>query len=104
MTTERTDIHMLAARVVSETEGDTTTVVRAVVDAILAAGHCTPHSVTAVDELDSLPDESVVRDRFGDVFEKRADKWCGYETAALSSHAMRKYLPATVLWTPGGAR
>lgn len=104
MTPDHTAVHMLAARVMSETDGDTAAVVQAVVDAILAAGHCTPRSVTAVEELDSLPNESVVRDRFGDVFEKRADKWCGYETAALSSHAMRKYLPATVLWTPGGAR
>ncbi|WP_395705454.1 hypothetical protein [Rhodococcus ruber] len=103
MTTDHNAIHMLAARVMSETDGDTATVVQAVVDAILAAGHCIPCSVTAVDELDSLPNESVIRDRFGDVFEKRADKWCGYETEALSSHAMRKYLPATVLWTPGGA-
>lgn len=36
MTPDHTAVHMLAARVMSETDGDTATVVQAVVDAILA--------------------------------------------------------------------
>lgn len=35
MTADHTAVHMLAARVMSETDGDTATVVQAVVDAIL---------------------------------------------------------------------
>lgn len=54
-------------------------------------------TVTTVEELAKLPDTAVIRDKFGEVNERRAGKWCGYEQAPLSDQRMGKYLPATVL-------
>jgi hypothetical protein len=48
-------------------------------------------------DLAALPDTAVIRDRDGDVFERRGGVWCGYEVANLSDNLMAKMLPVTVL-------
>lgn len=70
---------------------------QAIADDIVAADYRKPRTVTTVEELAKLPDTAVIRDKFGDVNERRAGKWCGYEQAPLSDQRMGKYLPATVL-------
>lgn len=54
--------------------------------------------VTTATGLDSLPDESVVIDKQGDVFQRRGDWWCGHETVPLPSRQLAKFLPARVLY------
>lgn len=48
-------------------------------------------------DLISLADTAVIRDKHGDVFEKRGGLWCGHETKPLNDNEMRKFLPAIVL-------
>lgn len=71
---------------------------------ILKAGWRTPARVIeTVEELESLVDETVIRDQVGDVFEAlpnidlRTDFWRGDE--AFQPSSVR--LPAVVLWEPG---
>lgn len=60
--------------------------------------------VTTLEQLAALPSKSVIRDKYGDVFELRGDRWCGYETAPVANEYMaRKYLPADLLHV-GGVR
>lgn len=65
--------------------------------ALLAAGARIPRTITTLAELEELPNGSVIRDRMGDVSERRGGRWCAYETATMKSEWLRKYLPATVL-------
>ena len=67
-------------------------------ESILEAGYWKPRTVTTGAELDALSDGSVLRDKFGDVIEKRGGKWCGYEQAPISDRIQAKYLPAAVLY------
>lgn len=70
--------------------------------AAAAEQHYRPR-IETVEELDSLPEASVVRsDNFGVVFEKSiaiggADVWISLGAREYSTVA----LPATVLWSPG---
>jgi len=52
-------------------------------------------------ELAALPERSVIRDKFGDVYELRGGWWCGHECSPASTeYVARKWLPAKVLDTP----
>lgn len=53
--------------------------------------------ITTEAELAELPNTAVIRDKYGDVSERRSGMWCSHETAPLSDHQMAKYLPAKVL-------
>ena len=70
---------------------------RAAVTAYLAV---TQPVVDTVEGLIALGDGTVIRDKHGDVSEKRGGLWCGYETAPCDAHRMSKYLPARVIWRP----
>jgi hypothetical protein len=48
-------------------------------------------------DLASLPDTAVIRDKQGDVFEKRGRVWCGHECIRMNDTEMAKFLPALVL-------
>lgn len=56
--------------------------------------------VETVQGLIALGDGAVIRDKYGDVSEKRGGLWCGYETAPCDAHRMSKSLPARVIWRP----
>jgi hypothetical protein len=75
-------------------------------DAILAAGYRKPRTVTTAEELDALPEDSVVMESEHDtfiirtmrgVFHRFPDGWY-----VVAGHGAREYiqLPATVLFTP----
>ena len=67
----------------------------AAADAILAAGYRKPRTITTVEELDALPERSVVRDATTDVLERLGGRWyCG------DFPGLAPTLPATVLWEP----
>ena len=68
--------------------------------AITAYLAVTQPTVETVEGLIALGDGSVIRDKYGDVSEKRGGLWCGYETVPFSSHFMSKFLPARVIWRP----
>lgn len=70
---------------------------RATVRAYLAV---TQPVVETVQGLIALGDGVVIRDKYGDVSEKRGGLWCGYETAPCDAHRMSKFLPARVIWRP----
>ena len=59
--------------------------------------------ITTAEELEALPERSVVLDRDGDAFQRRGGLWCSYETSRLGSRKLAKFRPITVLWTPGGS-
>lgn len=65
-------------------------------------GWSKPHTIRTAEELDALPDLSVAIDKHDDVSQKRGGRWCGYETADLTSKQLAKYKPIRVLFTPGG--
>lgn len=68
-------------------------------DAILAAGYRKPRTITTAEELDALPEWSVVRSEQGTPWEKCAGFWA--ETLGTGKHpASHIALPATVLWEP----
>ena len=56
--------------------------------------------VSTVEELDALPNLSVIIDSYQDVSQKRCGEWCSYETAEMTSKHLLKYAPLTVLYTP----
>ena len=75
-----------------------------VADAILAAGYRKPRTITTTEELDALPDESIVRCRRGSTYEKFPDGdglsgWMmiGYQRLFAGTVIS---LPATVLYEP----
>lgn len=70
------------------------------VERILAAGYRKPRPVNTAEELEALPDGSVVRDSSGDVAEKRGGVWCAFETAPMTNHRLAKYTPIIVLHEP----
>lgn len=72
----------------------------AVADAVLADYQPKPRTVNSAADLDALPDLSVVIDKHDDVSQKRGGRWCGYETAVLTSKQIAKYGPLTILFTP----
>lgn len=59
--------------------------------------------VTTRDELDALPEDAVILDRFGDVSQRRGGLWCAYETAPVGDDFMQRCLPALVLRIPEAA-
>lgn len=76
-------------------------------DDILAAGYRKPRTITTVEELDALSDESVVRSDFGVIHEKRVE----FDTSRViwvcpgdtDEHTAGKItLPAIVLHEPEG--
>lgn len=67
-------------------------------DAIVAAGYRKPRTITTVEELDALPEGSVIRDAFrGRVFHRRG--LAGWQCAGMTLKA-EIVLPVTVLHTP----
>ena len=74
-------------------------------DAILTAGYRKPRIINSREELDGLPEESVVIDYEGDVRQKRGGLWCGYETAPLNSTRLARIAgPFTVLYEPEASK
>jgi predicted NAD/FAD-dependent oxidoreductase len=74
-------------------------------DAILAAGYSKPRTITAVEELDALTVDSVVKDHVGDIWERKENSES--ERALWCVPGIRGYLPsgtiplpATVLFDP----
>ena len=72
----------------------------AAVDAILAAGYRKPRTITTREELEALPQGSIVLDATGDVTRLRGGSWYTYETEPMTHTRMSRYLPATVLYEP----
>ena len=56
--------------------------------------------VTTADELDALPELSVVTDCYVDVWQKRGGEWCSYDTQPAKSARIVRYAPLEVIWTP----
>ena len=54
-----------------------------------------------VEELDALPQGTVVIDRGGDAAQRVSGDWYFPETAPLSSTVVRRYRPLTVIYIPG---
>ena len=73
-------------------------------EAILAAGYRKPRTVTRVEELDALPEWSVVRSEQATIWEKLGGDPTGSfwaETLTTREHPSGHIaLPATVLWEP----
>lgn len=76
-----------------------------IADGLIARDYRKPRMITTVEELDALPDESVVRSDFGVIHEKRVE----FDTSRVvwvcpgdtDEHTAGKItLPATVLWEP----
>ncbi|QXW04028.1 hypothetical protein [Rhodococcus globerulus] len=74
----------------------------ALADKLAELGWSKPRTVETPDDLDSLPELSVVIDKHDDVSQKRGGRWCGYETADLTGKQLARYKPIRVLFTPGG--
>jgi len=75
-----------------------------VADAVLAAGYRKPRTITTREEVEALPDGSVLLDSAGDVAHLRDGFWFSYETSPMTHHRMAKYTPATVLHEPEADR
>jgi len=71
-----------------------------VADRLAAAGYSKPRTITTREEVEALPDGSVILDSAGDVANLRDGFWFSYETSPMTHHRMAKYTPATVLYTP----
>lgn len=59
-----------------------------------------PEPVTALypEDIEALPDRTVIRDKQGDVWERRGKLWCSYEMSPCDSVLVsRKWAPVTVL-------
>ncbi len=79
-------------------------------DAILAAGYSKPRTITTAEELDALPDGSLIESRGGVVFQKYAGWFAqddagwqrpGYEwTARTRDLTDKAHQPLTVIHTP----
>jgi hypothetical protein len=69
----------------------------AAADAILAAGYSKPRMITTAEELDALPDDSVVLDEMDGPLTKVGDWWHSPSDEMRSHSAI---IPATVLYTP----
>jgi len=55
----------------------------------------------SAEQLDALPNKTVILDRFGDVLQYRDGLWCSYETKAFGSEwVWRKFAPLTVIHLP----
>lgn len=76
----------------------------AIADHLLAAGWSRPRVVTTEDDLDALPDGSIVVDAVGTVWCRRDGLWCeagyaeGLETWEVVDDTAG--LPARILWSP----
>ena len=58
------------------------------------------HALTAED-LDSLPELSVLIDNEGDVAQKRGGLWCYLDTRPMESkRVVKKYAPLKIIYTP----
>ena len=71
----------------------------AIADDILAAGYRKPRTVSTVEELDALPQETVVLDCDGDAWQKNrtTGTWSNTEGATQNSNLVAFYAPLTVL-------
>ena len=72
-------------------------------DAILAAGFRLPVPVEpeSAEQLDALPEGTVILDSFGDALQYRDGLWCGYESKSFGSEwVWRKFAPLTVVRLP----
>ncbi|WP_280317268.1 hypothetical protein [Nocardia wallacei] len=74
-----------------------------IADAILTAGFQPPlRTIETVEELDALPEGSILRDRHGEAWRKFEPGWC----VALKNHPtvgpehVAMFGRLTVLWTP----
>ncbi|MFE3229313.1 hypothetical protein [Nocardia sp. NPDC059228] len=56
-----------------------------------------PEAPTAVEQLEALPPLTIVVDRDGDVWQRRGEVWCSYETAPCTSSRLLKYKPVAVV-------
>lgn len=68
--------------------------------AILAAGYRKPRTITTMSELAALGNGAVILDVDGDVSQRRAGQWCGYDTAPLSDRKVTMFLPAVAIHEP----
>lgn len=71
------------------------------IDATLAAGWRKPYLVTTSTELEALPNHSVIVDKDADIWQKRGDEWCSYETNPHIDVRLLKYAPLTVIHEGG---
>jgi hypothetical protein len=60
-------------------------------------------AAATVEDIEALPEGSVVVDRHDDVWQRRGGLWCSHETAAVDDRRLAKWAPLTVL-RRGGAR
>ena len=72
-------------------------------EAILRAGWRKPRTVETVEELDALPEKSIILDRVGYAWQKLEGYWVSWLDPGETSKWLANggYLPALVLWTPG---
>lgn len=56
--------------------------------------------ITKAEELDALANLSVIIDNGEDVWQKRCDHWCSFETALHDSKRLARYAPLEVIWEP----
>jgi hypothetical protein len=56
--------------------------------------------ITKAEELDGLADLSVIVDNGTDVWQKRGEHWCSYETSFHDSKRLVKYAPLELIWEP----
>ena len=75
-----------------------------IADGLIAKGYTQPRTITTVEELDALPDGSVILDGAGDAGQKLSGMWHFPETAPMGSSKVAKYGVATVLRTPEATR
>lgn len=88
------DVH---GRKVGVGQIDLTVLDRAQYEELLAASK--PQVVTTAEELDALGQHAVVRDDENDIWERRGDVWCSYETEPASTERMAKRYGPFVVFT-----
>lgn len=72
----------------------------AAADDVIGAGYTKPRTITTIEELVALRNGAAILDSDGDVAQKIAGQWCGYETGPLTDRSVSAFLPATVLYEP----
>jgi len=65
-------------------------------DGLIAKGYRKPHTITTVEELDALPDGTVLKSRFGELLELADGSWHFGDVGGSNDPS----LPATVLYAP----
>lgn len=69
-------------------------------DAVLAAGYRKPRTITTGEELDTLPEGTIILDKESDAVQNQNGYWHSTDGHTFDAVEQSEYLPAVVLWEP----